>query len=319
MKKAILLLFAGWMCTTGALHAQIKIEADTTVNGWKKGGFFSVNFNQVSLTNWAAGGESALSATALGSAFLKYRKNDLYFESTLDAGFGFITTKSQSLRKNEDKIELNAKFGKKAKGKFFYAGMLNFRTQFAPGYNFPDDSTIISQFMAPGFLSLALGMDYKPNDWFSVFLSPATGRATFVMDQNLANAGQFGVTAAVLDPISGAVITPGENVRYEFGAYLRARLQKDIAKNISVVSNLQLFNNYTDPVAEQRQNIDVNWEIIILIKANKWLTTSLFTNLIYDHDVDIPVTRTVNGTEVAGVGPRTQFKEVLGIGLSFKF
>ena len=319
MKKAILILFAGWMCASGSLNAQIKIEADTTVNGWKKGGFLSVNFNQVSLTNWASGGESALSATALGSAFLKYRKNDVYFETTLDAGYGFITTKSQPLRKNEDKIELNTKYGKRAKGKFYYAAMLNFRSQFAPGFDFPDDSTIISRFMAPGFLSLALGMEYKPNEWFSAFLSPATGRATFVMDQNLANAGQFGVTAAVIDPASGAIITLGEKIRYEFGAYLRARLQKDIAKNISVVTNLQLFNNYTDPIAKQRANIDVNWETIILIKANKWLTTSLFTNLIYDNDVDIPVTRNVNGIDVDGVGPRTQFKQVLGVGLSFKF
>ena len=319
MKKALLLLLAGCFCASATVNAQITIEADTTVNGWKKGGFFALNFNQVSLTNWAAGGESALSATAIGSAFLKYRKNDVYFESTLDAGYGFITTKSQPLRKNEDKVELNAKFGKKAKGKFFYAGMLNFRTQFAPGFNFPDDSTIISRFLAPGFLSLAIGMDYKPNSWFSAFLSPATGRATFVLDQNLANAGQFGVTAAVLDPTTGAVITPGENMRFEFGAYLRARLQKDITKNISVVTNLQLFNNYTDPIAAQRQNIDVNLETIILIKANKWLTTSIFTNLIYDNDVDIPVTRNVNGVDVVGVGPRTQFKEVLGLGLSFKF
>lgn len=301
-----------------SLNAQIKVEEDTTVNGWKSGGFFSLSFNQVSLTNWAAGGESALSSTALASGFLKYRKNDTYFESVLDAGYGFITTQSQSLRKNEDKIELNSKFGKKAKGKFYYAGMLNFRTQFAPGYDFPNDSTVISRFMAPAYLSLALGMDYKPNDWFSAFLSPATGRATFVMEQTLADAGQFGVTGAVYDDL-GNVITPGETLRMEFGAYLRARLQGDIAKGISIVSNLQLFNNYTDPVKEQRANIDVNWETIIMIKANKWLTTSLFTNLIYDHDIQIPVTRTVNGVEVEGTGPRTQFKEVLGLGLSFKF
>jgi hypothetical protein len=286
--------------------AQIAIVEDTTVNGWKKGGFLAVNFNQVSLTNWAAGGESALSATALGNAFVKYRKNDLYFESVLDAGFGFITTKSQSLRKNEDKIELNAKFGKKAKGKFYYAGMLNFRTQMAPGYNFPDDTPIISRFLAPGFLSLALGMDYKPNDWFSMFVSPATGRSTFVLDTALSNLGQFGVT-------------PGNNVRFEFGAYLRARLQKDLVKNVSVVSNLQLFNNYSDPIKAQRANIDVNWENLILIKANKWLTTSIFTNLIYDHDVQIPVKRIVNGAEVIGSGPRLQFKEVLGVGISVKF
>jgi len=300
------------------VSAQIVIKEDTSVNGWKKGGFFAMNINQVALINWAAGGESALSSTVILNAFAKYRKDDTYFEAILDAGFGFITTKSQSLRKNEDKIELNINAGKKAKGKFYYASMLNFRTQFAPGFNFPDDTTVISRFLAPGFLSLALGMNYKPNDWFSAFLSPATGRATFVVDQTLANAGQFGVEKAILDNV-GNVVTEGKNVRWEFGAYLRARLQKDIAKNITVVSNLQLFNNYSDPIKEQRGNIDVNWENLILIKANKWLTTSIFTNLIYDHDVQVPVKRNVNGVDVDGTGPRTQFKEVLGIGLSFKF
>jgi hypothetical protein len=303
-------------CNTA--FGQIAIIEDTTVKGWKKGGFFAMNINQVALLNWAAGGESALSSTVLLNAFAKYRKNDTYFETIFDAGFGFITTKTQSLRKNEDKIELNINAGKKAKGKFYYAAMLNFRTQFAPGYNFPNDTTIISRFLAPGFLSVAAGLNYKPNDWFSAFISPATGRATFVFDQTLANAGQFGVEKAILDSI-GNVVTEGKNVRWEFGAYLRARLQKDVAKNITVVSNLQLFNNYTDPIAGQRANIDVNWENLILIKANKWLTTSIFTNLIYDHDVQVPVKRTVDGVEVNSTGPRTQFKEVLGIGLSFKF
>jgi hypothetical protein len=161
-------------------------------------------------------------------------------------------------------------------------------------------------------------MDYKPNEWFSLFLSPATGRSTFVFNQTLANAGQFGVTAAIRDS-SGNVVTEGERVRLEFGAYLRARLQKDLAKNVSIISNLQLFNNYSDPLPEQRANIDVNWETILLIKANKWLTTSIFTNLIYDHDVQVPVKRNVDGVEVDGTGPRTQFKEVLGLGISFKF
>ena len=305
MRKIITLISLLFIFILNA-DAQIAIVEDTTVNGWIKGGFLALNFNQVSLTNWAAGGESALSSTILGNAFVKYRKNDVYFESVLDAGFGFITTQSQSLRKNEDKIELNAKYGKKAKGKFYYAGMLNFRTQMAPGFNFPNDSTVISRFLAPGFLSLALGLDYKPNDWFSMFVSPATGRSTFVLDTALSNLGQFGVT-------------PGNNVRFEFGAYLRARLQKDLIKNVSVVSNLQLFNNYSDPIKAQRANIDVNWENLILIKANKWLTTSIFTNLIYDHDVQIPVKRIVNGAEVIGSGPRLQFKEVLGVGISVKF
>jgi hypothetical protein len=310
-------IFCGWTLSC-PLYAQIKIEEDTAVKGWKKGGFFTFNLNQVALINWAAGGESALSSTAITNLFLKYRSNGTYFETVLDAGYGLITTSTQSIRKNEDKIELNSKFGKKAKGNFYYAGMMNFRTQFAPGFNFPNDSVVISDFMAPGFLSLALGMDYKPNEWFSVFLSPATGRATFVANQLLADEGQFGVAAAVFDT-NGVMIEQGKRLRLEFGAYLRARLQKDITKNIQILTNLQLFNNYTDPIAAQRGNIDVNWESLILIKANKWLTTSLFMNLIYDHDIQVPVKRTVNGQEVTATGPRTQFKEVLGLGLSFKF
>jgi hypothetical protein len=308
-----LFLFGLSLCST----AQITIDEDTSVAGWKRGGFSTLTINQVSLTNWAAGGENAFSATLLGSYFLKYRKDDTYFESVLDAGLGVISTKTERLSKNEDKLEINGKFGKKIKGKFFYAGLLNFRTQFLPGYKLPDDSTIISDFMAPGFLSLAVGVDYKPNDWFSVFLSPATGRATFVRNQTLADAGQFGVTAAIRDS-SGGIITQGKNARMEFGAYLRSRLQKDFGTHYSVVSNLQLFNNYSDPIKEQRVNIDVNWETILMIKANKWLTVSLFTNLVYDHDVQIPVTRIIDGNEVKGTGPRTQFKEVLGVGLSLK-
>jgi hypothetical protein len=315
--KKIFLFFAAFFQIT-FLFGQIEVKEDTTVNGWKRGGFLSFSFNQVALQNWAAGGESALSATVLGNYFWKYRKNDLYFESLIDGGFGVISTTSQSMRKNEDKLELNAKFGKKAKGKFYYAGLMNFRTQFAPGFNFPNDSSVISDFMAPAFLSLALGFDYKPNDWFSLFLSPATGRSTFVLNQSLSNAGQFGVKPAIRDS-SGNLISEGEKIRLEFGAYLRARLQKDLAKNVSIISNLQLFNNYTDPIAEQKRNIDLNWETILLIKANKWLTTSVFTNLIYDHDVQVPIKRVVNGVEIDGTGPRTQFKEVLGVGISFKF
>jgi len=317
-KKLSILLITLSCFFSLTLSSQIEVKEDTSVKGWKHGGFMAINFNQVSLINWAAGGQNALSATFLGNAFLKYRQENIYFETVTDIGIGAITTDKQPLRKNDDKFEINSKFGKRAKGKFFYAGMLNFRTQFAPGYNFPDDSTLISDLFAPAYLSLALGIDYKPNEWFSVFLSPATGRATFVNSNPLANIGQFGVTPAVLDS-AGNVLVPGKHSRYEFGAYLRARIQKDIAKNIKVISNLQLFNNYSDPIKIQRVNIDVNWETTILIKANKWLTTSLYTNLIYDHDIQIPVKRIVNGAQVVGTGIRTQFKETLGIGISVSF
>ncbi len=89
----------------------------------------------------------------------------------------------------------------------------------------------------------------------------------------------------------------------EIGATLSAKFQKDVFKNVNVLSKLVLFNNYTDEHEDNRKNIDVNWEVMINIKAGKYLTTSILTNLIYDQNV------------IA----KTQFKEVLGVGFSYKF
>ncbi|MFN4123514.1 MAG: DUF3078 domain-containing protein [Flavobacteriales bacterium] len=302
-------------------YGQIDLKEDTSFIVWRKGAFMAFNFNQVALINWAAGGENALSATAIFSGFIKKRNVKSYFETTLDMGYGWITNETNGFRKNEDKLDLNMKYGHRAtKGnKIYYALLMNFRTQFAPGFNFPDDSTVISRFLAPGYLSVAAGIDYKPNDFFSVFVSPATGRLLLVRDQRLADQGQFGTFAAEFDA-NGNKIKDGALYRLEFGSMLRARFQKEVIKNVSLLTTLQLFNNYTDVRKDNRRNIDVNWETMINIKANKWLTTSIFTHLIYDDDIQLPTFETINGvrTEV-GRGPKTQFKEVFGIGLSYKF
>ena len=109
MKRYFFTLLCLVCILSSDLFAQIAIVEDTSVTGWKKGGFITLSVNQVSLTNWAAGGESALSATALGSYFWKYRSNGTYFETIIDGGLGVISTKTEALSKNEDKLELNSK------------------------------------------------------------------------------------------------------------------------------------------------------------------------------------------------------------------
>ena len=197
-------------------------------------------------------------------------------------------------------MELNSKLGYKAFGKIYYSALLNFRSQFSEGFNYPNDSSSISRFMAPGYLSIGLGLDYKPTDYFSIYLSPATGKFTFVTSQRLADRGAYGVDPAIIE--NDIVIKNGKRVRSEFGASLSTRFQKDIFKNVNLASKLALFNGYTDSDKANRKNIDVNWEVMINIKAGKFLTTSIMTNLVYDQNV------------IA----RTQFKEGFGIGLSYK-
>jgi hypothetical protein len=279
---------------------------------WRTGGIFNATFNQVSLTNWAAGGQNAISLNSLTNWFANYKKGKVAWDNNLDMGYGIVKQGDEQVRKNDDRLELNSKLGIDAhKAKLFYTLLFNFRSQFAPGYNYPrtDSSNYISKFAAPAFSLLALGMDYKPTDYFSVFLSPATARIIIVNDDSLSDAGAYGVD-------------PGEKIRFEAGAYLNTRFQKDIITNVNFMTKLDLFSNYM----ETPQNIDVNWEVLLTLKVNKFITASLGTQLIYDDNTEIALFTEKDGVKIPKLkgdgtprtGPRTQFRQIFGIGFAYK-
>lgn len=196
--------------------------------------------------------------------------------------------------------------------------MVNFKSQFDDGFNLPDDSTVISHFLAPGYVLGSIGMDYKSTDnSLNIYISPVTSRTTIVNNQGLADVGAYGVTPARYDSVSGVyvMVEHGDKIRAEFGGYMKLTFKKEIFKNVTYGTKLELFSNYMD----RPQNIDVNWENILSMKVNKFLSASITTNMIYDHDIPVPVKRTENGVTVNGTGPRLQFKQVLAIGLSYKF
>jgi hypothetical protein len=288
-------------------------QADTT---WHKGGIGGLNFNQVALSNWAAGGESSMALGIISNLYANYADSIKTWDNTLDLGYGFIRSGGSPIRKNDDRIDLLSRFGRKAfTEKLRYAALLNFKSQFAPGYAYPDDSTVISRFLAPGYIIASLGMDWKPTDYMSLFLSPATGKTTLVVDQDLADVGAYGVERAEYDT-SGSKIKDGRMVRGEFGAYFNFNFNKPIWENVNLYTRLTLFSNYAD----HPENIDVNWDMLIGMKINKFLAATISTTLIYDHDVPVPIYEEVNGVKMkVGTGPRTQFKEVFALGLSYKF
>ncbi len=294
---------------------------------WRKGGIATFNVNQTSLTNWAAGGENALAATALLSIYANYKHQRAAWDNSLDLGYGMLKQGDADVRKNEDKIDFTSKYGHciNDQNKLFYTGLVNFKSQFMSGYNYPDDSTVISKFAAPAYITLALGMDYKPTKDFSLFISPLTGKITIVSDKRLADAGAYGVDkASYLFPNDSIKIKDGKQLRFEFGAYLKAMYQKEISKNVNLITKIDLFSNYAD----KPQNIDVNWEVLITFKINKLLTASISTQLLYDDNIAIQEYKTnaagvrvpkLHADGTSRIGPRTQFKEVLGIGLAYKF
>ncbi|MCB0733087.1 MAG: DUF3078 domain-containing protein [Flavobacteriales bacterium] len=276
---------------------------------WKMGGYQSINFNQGSFTNWAKGGVNSVSVTFLGNLFANYKFNNWTWDNNLDMSYGVIKNKGQDLRKNEDKIDLLTKVGRKASKRFSWAGLMRFESQFAEGFDFNSESTdlpVISRFAAPAYIKASLGLDFKPNDKLSIYLSPAAGKWTIVNDDSIAALNLY---------IPETHDNP--NFRGEFGALMSATYQdKEFIKNVGLKSTLELFNNFTDPNKPNRKNIDVDWQVMLNMKVSKYIGANLFTHVLYDNDTKIEYDP-INKPGV--MGPRLQFKELFGIGFSLKF
>ncbi|TVQ07691.1 MAG: DUF3078 domain-containing protein [Bacteroidetes bacterium] len=300
MKKIIGTVFV--MCFAAGLTYA---EDTTAVEGnWKVSGFFLQNLNQVSFTNWAAGGENSFSSTSNARINAKYAKGIISWESYLDMSYGIVKLEDTPMRKNTDKIDLFSKFGREINERLNYSAIFNFQSQFDKGYKPSEPDEVVSRFMAPGYLTVAIGLDYKPVEFLSIFLSPATGKFTFVLDDELAALGAYGVDE-------------GKNVNPEFGALLRIEFEKEVVTNVNVNSRVILFNNYTDSDVSNRKNTDVDWIVGINMPVNKYITATIGLHLLYDHDTKIEKDRMVDGEPV--VGPTTQFKQQFGMGLVYNF
>lgn len=265
---------------------------------WSTEGNFSLNFSQVSLSNWAAGGKSSMSGVGMINYKANYKKDKLSWDNTFDLRYGFLKEEDVDLRKSDDNIDISSKFGYQTKegSKWNYAGLLNFKSQFAEGINYDGETeSVISKFLAPGYLNVGAGMDYKVDN-FSLLLSPVNGKFTFVTDDVLSDEGAFGVD-------------PGKKFRGEMGAMTKVEYTAEIMKNVTFDTKLELFTNYL----ENFGNIDIDWTGKINMKVNDYLSANLVMQLIYDDDIDIV------DTETGESGPKVQFMESFGAGLTLKF
>lgn len=290
-----------------------------SVRYWKFSGKTGLTFNQLSLTNWASGGESSASGKVNTNTKIVYNKNRFQFESITKLTFGVVGYGGNRIEKTEDRIDLATSATINSDKNWAFSSVLSLKSQFANGYKYPNDSTLISTFFAPGVINASVGYRYKESDIFELFLSPASGKFTFVLNQELANKGAFGVSPAVRDS-NGDVLVPGKNLFSEFGFNVLANFAKEVSENIELSSTLNLYNNYLDDNHSNRWNIDVDWETTVNFTINKRIQTVLFMQLKYDHNVKLPVYDMVDGEKIqVGEGPRLQFKESMGIGITYNF
>jgi hypothetical protein len=293
-----------------ATAMQTKSAADTTGKLWTKGGTIQINMSQVSLTNWTAGGFSSVSGIAMFNGFANRKKGRFAWDNSAALAYGLLAQDGQDAVKTDDRIELNTKYGYELKKAWYLAALAQFKSQFTEGKDAATGARI-SDFMAPAYVLVGVGADYKPNDHFSAFISPATARFTFVSDQTLADAGAFGVDPATYDT-QGVKLTNGANSLFEFGGYVKLMYTHNLAKNINFLTRADVFSNYLkDP-----QNMVVNWETLFTFKVNSWFAATLNTLLIYDDKAQ--VMKPWEDTDEQYVGKGTQFKETIGLGLTLK-
>jgi len=271
-----------------------KVETDTIV-GWKTGIITGINLAQTALINWSAGGESSVAFNGLMSVFANYKDTTSQWDNSLDVGYGLLQQGKDRFVKTDDRFDLLSKYGVKAFSDFNYTILMNFKTQFAPGYQFPNDSVKISNFMAPAYLLGAVGLNYVPNTYFNAFLAPITGKLTILNDNDLSAQGAYGVT-------------PGKKLKGEFGGYARiiytrSDFKSQFLKNVAVTSKLDLFTNYLD----KPQNIVFNWENMLAFNVNKYISFNINTHLMYDANI-----------KYKGEKARLQFKEIIGLGFLLK-
>lgn len=275
--------------------ATIKKDAtDTVPKIWRTGGALGLTLAQGSLSNWAAGGdEFSLSLNALVNYFAFYKKDKHSWDNTIDFMLGYVRTTSLGSRKNDDRFDLLSKYGYALGPKLNLSGLFNFRTQFFKGYTYSGDTrTLTSEFLAPAYVLLSPGLDYKPTTNLSIFISPATVRWVLVRNDSLA--ALYGVE-------------PGKKSRTEIGAFLSANYIANLGKSVSYKGRMDLFSNYRD----EPKNIDLFMTNLFAVKLSRYLSATWSLDLIYDDNV-----RVFGPNKNA---PRLQMKSLVGVGFLVKY
>ncbi|TPN87658.1 DUF3078 domain-containing protein [Aquimarina algicola] len=315
MKNTLLTITMLCISITSLFAQDEEKKDDTPKDGWTKAGNISFLLNQSAFNaEWLGGGTSNIAGNLSLSYDFNYRKGNLTWDNKILADYGLTKLDDQEFtRKTNDRFEYNSLLGKQIKeSNWYYSLILNFRTQFDKGFEFGEEPIIdettgdvigtretrseITRIFSPAYLLVGPGLLWKKNDNLKVNIAPATARFIFVNGDftdtnnpnNLldANDEYFGVEA-------------NESTRFEFGASVNAYAKFEIMENISMENILNLYSNYL----EDPQNVDLDYTANIVMTINKYLSTNLTFQAIYDDNA---------------IGA-FQIREVFGLGINYGF
>ena len=320
MKQSRLIVSCVLLLITLGLEAQpdsLFFKKETTpeiIYGWstkKDVGFY---LNQVSFSNWNAGGANSISAIISGKATARLKEEKYFWNSSLVLRYGLNKQEGEPLFKTEDVIEIVSNFGieKTPQSNWFYSARFSFNTQFANGFSNPNADQPISRFFAPAYVFLGIGMEYGRHiERLSIYGSPFTLKTTFVLDETLSNQGAFGVDPAIYD-LEGNIIREGKKSRQELGMLFTGQFEDEIFENINLNTRVRLYTDYLNSFG----NIDFDWELNLDMKVNKYVQATFGSHLRYDNDIKVEVEQDeMTNEEIVVQGAKLQWKQLLGIGV----
>lgn len=260
-------------------------ETQKDTSYWSKKGNFTLLVNQSSFENWQAGGQSNVSGNVGVNYDFNYTKGNLSWTNKVIVAYGLTKIKDQPEQKTDDRIEFTSTAGKKAGGNWYYSLFFNFKTQMDAGLD-PASGLRNSQLFSPAYFQLGPGMLWKKSDNLRVNIAPATSRLILVDGKFTEIASSFGVEQ-------------GKTSRVEFGAAVNGYYKFQIMENVTFENILNLYSNYL----EDAQNVDLDYQLNIVLKVNKYLTTNFAFQTIYDDN--------------AFRGFQT--RQVIGLGVNYTF
>lgn len=280
MKKLFLLIL---FVSTFSIAQETTID---TTKHWTRKGVFTFLANQSSFSNWQAGGQNNFAGNIGINYDFNYKNGDWQWDNKWIVAYGLTKIKGADTQKTDDRIELNSLLGKKASGNWYYSAFLNFKTQMDTGLDPATQTTKISHFFSPAYFQFGPGMLWKKSDNLKVNIAPATSKLIVVHSHFTELAPSFGVEM-------------GETTRYELGAALNGYYKFKLMENVSVENILNLYSNYL----EEAENVDIDYQLNIVMKINKYLTSNFAFQTIYDDN--------------AFRGFQT--KQIIGLGVNYIF
>ena len=267
-----------------SLFAQ-ETATDSTKH-WTRKGVFTFLANQSSFSNWQAGGQNNFAGNVGVNYDFNYKNGDWNWDNKIIASYGLTKIKGADTQKTDDRLEFNSLLGKKASGYWFYSAFFNFKTQMDAGLDPATQTVRISHFFSPAYFQFGPGMLWKKSDNLKVNIAPATSKLIMVHKHFTEFGSSFGVEQ-------------GETSRYELGAAVNGYYKFKLMENVSVENTLNFYSNYL----EEPQNVDIDYQLNIVMKINKFLSTNFAFQTIYDDN--------------AFRGFQT--KQVVGLGLNYGF